>query len=134
MNSHLKNFVIMNTKIKSRSEEVTTVATRIAGEDISKGDYVSVLTEIAELPSYHWNYSEVGVSPNELVRFQYIPCDAGQPYKVVAVCLPFVYTKRPSGNMVTLDTRQIQMVRLDRDSCRVVWKRMRKALKKKRKK
>ncbi|QDV85156.1 hypothetical protein [Planctomycetes bacterium TBK1r] len=111
----------------------TSVAARVAGEDIKRGDYVTVLNEIVELPSYLWGCSGVMLPADEPVRIRYMPCDAGQPFKVVAVCLPFVYTKRPKGDTKTFDTRQNQLVRLDPGSGRSVWKRLRKHLKKKRK-
>ena len=123
----------MKTTTESRSKTVTTVAARIAGEDIAKGDYVTILSEIIELPSYLWDCSGISQPIDELVRLRYLPRAAGEPHKVVAVCLPFVYTKRPKGGTKTFDTRQNQLVRLDPDSGRTVWKRLRKSLKKKRK-
>ncbi|MCA9216544.1 MAG: hypothetical protein KDB27_25920 [Planctomycetales bacterium] len=110
----------------------TTVAARVAGEDIKRGDYVTVLNEIVELPSFLWSCSSTTLPADEPVRIRYMPRDAGQPFKVVAVCLPFVYTKRPNGGTTTFDTRQNQLVRLAPDSGRVAWKRMGKSLKKKR--
>ena len=110
------------TKTKSR----TTVAARVAGEDIRQGDYVTVLNEALEFMSFLWNGSGAALPPDELVRVSYTPSDAGQPYKVYAVCLPFVYVKRPRGGIETIDIRQKQLVRLDRKSGRAVWKRMRK--------
>ena len=62
-----------------------------------------------------------------------MPRDAGQPYKVISVCLPLVYAKRPRGGINVIDTRQQQLVRLDADRSREVWKQIRKTLKKKRK-
>ena len=109
----------------------TTVAARIAGEDIQQGDYVTVLSEVVELPSFLWSNSGMTLPMDEPVRARFAPRDAGQPYKVVTVCLPFVYTKRPNGKMITFDTRQQQLVRLDPESGRQVWKHMRKPPKKK---
>ena len=111
----------------------TTVAARVAGEDIKRGDYVTVLNEVVELPSFYWSGAGSTLPADEPVRVCFMPSDAGQPFKVVAVCLPFVYTERPRGGTTTFDTRQKQLVRLDPDSGCTVWKRLRKALKKKRK-
>jgi hypothetical protein len=91
------------------------------------------LNEIVELPSYLWSCSAAALPADELVRIPYKPSDAGQPYKVIAVCLPFVYVKRPKGGVNVIDTRQQQLVRLDPDRSRSVWKQMRKTLKKKQK-
>ncbi|XZE56080.1 hypothetical protein SH139x_002138 [Planctomycetaceae bacterium SH139] len=121
----------MKTTTESRSQTVTTVAARIAGEDIAKDDYVTILSEIIELPSYLWDGSGISQPIDELVRLRYLPRAAGEPHKVVAVCLPFVYAKRPKGNLIAFDTRQQQLVRLDRDIGRSLWKEMRKAAKKK---
>ncbi|MEM9589391.1 MAG: hypothetical protein AAGA03_19070 [Planctomycetota bacterium] len=111
----------------------TNVAARVAGEDIRRGDYVTVLNEIVELPSFLWCCSGGTLPADEPVRIRCMPGDAGHPFRVVAVCLPFVYTKRPKGGTATFDTRQYQLVRLDRDSGRAMWKRLRKPAKKKRK-
>ena len=120
-------------KATTASNFQTTVAARIAGEDINKGDYVTVLNEIVELPSFLWNYSGAALPADEPVRMRYLPSDAGQPYKVIAVCLPFVYAKPPQGEIHVIDTRQQQLVRLDPERSREVWKQMRKNLKKKHK-
>ena len=121
----------MKTTTETGSKTVTTVAARIAGEDIAKGDYVSILSEIIELPSYLWDCSGIAQPIDELVRLRYLPRAAGEPHKVVAVCLPFVYAKRPKGNLIAFDTRQQQLVRLDRDNGRSLWKQMGKTTKKK---
>lgn len=105
-------------------ESHTTVAARVAGEDIQRGDYVTVLNEIVELPSFLWCDSSFSLPTNEPVRTRYMPSAAGRPFKVVAVCLPFVYAQRPKGKLATFDTRQQQLVRLDRASGRRVWKQM----------
>ena len=118
-------------KTTTETKSTTTVAARIAGEDIRKGDYVTVLSEIIEVPSFLWSCSSVSLPPDEPVRTRYLPRAAGEPHKVVAVCLPFVYAKRPQGTMIGFDTRQKQLVRLDRDNGRSLWKQMRKVLKKK---
>ena len=121
----------MKTKTKTRSKSVTTVAARIAGEDIAKGDYITVLSEIIEVPSFLWSCSGLSHPIDEPVRTRYLPRAIGEPHRVVAVCLPFVYAKRPKGNLIAFDTRQQQLVRLDRSNGRSLWKQMRKSAKKK---
>jgi len=117
----------MKTTATTRSPSATTVAARIAGEDIAKGDYVSILSEIIELPSFLWSCSSVSLPVDEPVRTRYLPRTAGEPHKVVAVCLPFVYAKGPSGKLLAFDTRQQQLVRLDAKNGRWLWRQMRKA-------
>lgn len=109
-------------KAKTKSETKTTVAARIAGEDISSGDFVSVIHEVVELPSFLWCCSAVSLEPEEPIRIRFMPLDAGQPSKVIGICLPFVYVKTPDGAVMTIDTRQRQLVRLDEDCARRVWK------------
>lgn len=122
----------METTTETRSQ--TTVASRVAGEDIRRGDYVTVLNEIVEFPSFLWNCSSSTLPADEPIRIRYMPTDdVGQPFKVVSVCLPFVYTKRRKGGTKTFDTRQNQLVRLDPNCGHAVWKGLRKSLKKKRK-
>ncbi len=117
----------MKTTTETRS--ATTVAARIAGEDIAIGDFVTVLSEIIEVPSFLWCCSSVSLPPDEPVRIRYLPRDVGEPHKVAAVCLPFVYATRPNGKLMALDTRQQQLVRLDRVNGHALWKQMRKVLK-----
>jgi hypothetical protein len=119
---------IMKTTTTTKAKSATTVAARIAGEDIAKGDYVTILSEIIEAPSFLWCCSSVSLPPDEPVRIRYLPRAVGEPHQVVAVCLPFVYAKRTSGKIIALDTRQQQLVRLDRVNGRSLWKQMRKAL------
>ena len=94
----------MKATTKTRSETVTTVAARIAGEDIAQGDFVTILSEIIELPSYLWACSGLSQPIDEPVRTRYLPRVVGKPHKVVAVCLPFVYVKPVSYTHLTLPT------------------------------
>jgi hypothetical protein len=112
---------------------VTNVSARVAGEDLQPGDYISILAEIIELPSFLWCCPDSPLSPDEPVRIRLIPDEAGQPLKVFAVCLPFVYAKQPAGETATLDTRRQQLVRLDRLTGRTLWKRQKNGSKRKRK-
>lgn len=111
----------------------TNVAARVAGEDIKLNDYVTALTEICELPSFLWCCSDGTLPVDEPVRSVFKAREAGQPSKVIAVCLPFVYAKQAKGGIEIFDIRIHQLVRLDRNTGRKVWKRLRKNLKKKRK-
>jgi len=119
----------MKTITTTKTKSATTIAARVAGEDIAKGDYVTILSEIIELPSFLWCCSSVSLPPDEPVRIRYLPQAVGQPHQVVAVCLPFVYAKLPSSKIIALDTRQQQLVRLDRVNGRSLWKQMQKAVK-----
>ena len=111
---------------KRKSLEIT-VAASVAGEDIACGDFVAVMSEIVELPSFLWNCSAVALAPDEPVRIRRIVDDAGQPYKVIAVCLPFVYVESHRGAIGVLDTRVRHLVRLNRQCARTIWKKMKRA-------
>ena len=117
-------------KSTTETKAVTTVASRIAGEDIQRGDYVTVLSEIIEVPSFLWSCSGISLPTDEPVRTRYLPQNAGKPHKVIAVCLPFVYAKRAKGKLITFDTRQQQLVKLDPACGQELWKQLRKLKKK----
>ncbi len=70
-------------------------------EDSFFRTYVAVLNEIVELPSFLWCCSDSTLPMDEPVRTRYIPREAGLPCKVVTVCLPFIYAKRPYGKLAT---------------------------------
>ena len=108
-------------KKKLKNKDVTKVAARVAGEDLKQGDYVTVLSETIQLPSYLWCGSNDLLSADEPIQYRYLPRDAGLPLKVVAICLPFVYAKEPTGGINTLDIRQKQLARLDKEGGRAVW-------------
>ena len=54
-------------KATTESRPHTTVATRVAGEDIKPGDFVTTLHEIVELPSFLWSCSELTLPADEPV-------------------------------------------------------------------
>ena len=112
----------MKTEFTSRIEP--TAAATVAGEDIACGDYVSLLNETVDFPSFLWDSCGATLSPHELVRLRVIPAKAGHPLKVFAICLPFVYAKTPRGEMATLDTWRAQLVRLNRKCAKVIWKEL----------
>lgn len=113
----------MSAKCKSQFE--SKVAATVSGEDLACGDYVALLTETVDVPSYLWDRCETPLSPHEMVTLKLIPEDAGQPLKVVAACLPFVYAQTPNLETVTVDTRRAHLVRLDRKCAKVIWKKLR---------
>lgn len=105
-------------------------AARIAGEDIACGDYVARLREVVEYPSFLWDACGASLSPHELVPLCFIPENAGDPLRVMGVCLPFVYVRTPDGKMATIDTRRTQLVKLHRKVAKVIWRGLRSASRK----
>jgi hypothetical protein len=97
----------------------TTVAATVAGEDVSCGDYLTLLSTMCEMPSLMWD--DAMLPPNELVRLRVVPADAGVPLKVFSICLPFVYAKTAAREVRTLDLRRQQVARLDPAAAKEVW-------------
>ena len=121
----LRTITLGTMTTKSKLLPPLTLAATVSGEDLACGDFVAILSETVEAPSYLWAASDTSLSPYEMVRLRLIPIDAGQPLKVIAICLPFVYAKSPQGELTTLDVRQMQLVRLDRKCMKAVWKQLR---------
>ena len=117
---------------KAPSELNCKVAATVAGEDIRVGDFVTVLTETFELPSYLWDSFDSPQVPESPVRVKLAPCNAGTPSQVFAVCLPFVYTKSTADKTEVLDTRYKHLVKLDDNVAQQVWDTLTKTKKKKR--
>jgi hypothetical protein len=115
--------------MKSTPDEAvdpTRVVARIAGEDLKPGDFVTTLTEMIELPTFLW-CSDSAAPKDELVRLRYLPREAGEPFKVIVICLPFVFTKRANGKLITFDIRKHQIAKLDHVTGKKVWKLMRRS-------
>lgn len=111
---------------KSRTIRPTSLAASVAPEDLQRGDYVAVAAEIHELPSFFWCCDAPGISPEDVVRIQTLPSEAGVPLRIKAICLPFVFVKTPAGDAQPLDVRQVHFVRLRRHYARTAWKALRK--------
>ena len=90
-------------------------------EDLRPGDYVTVSRVTVELPPFM-----CPPIPGGDGRFSYIPMDAGDPRKVLAVCVPFLLVAMPDGKHETLDVRRHRVVRLPADYGRRSFKRFRK--------
>ena len=100
----------------------TTLAKALAPEEVYAGDYVALLHEIYELPSFLWCGDSTLSPREELVRIQVVPEEGGMPLKVQSVCLPYVLVKNPKGQRQMLDIRRLKLARLDRKFAKVAWK------------
>ena len=107
-----------------------TLARALAPEDVRPGDYVAVLDEVVEFPSWYWCDEPVLTGRDEVVRVRYTPRDDALPLKVRAVCLPFVLVRDPCGRDRTLDVRRCQLARLHSAYSKRAWRAYRKAAKK----
>jgi hypothetical protein len=108
-------------KANSIAPEDCSLAAVVAPEDLCCGDYVAVLNEVAELPSFFWCDTPTS-ERHEPVRMRCLPSKGGAPLKIKAICLPFVFVKSPSGKGETLDIRRTQLARLDKRYGKTVWK------------
>ncbi len=101
--------------------EGTAVAAMVAPEDLRRGDFVAVLSEVVELPSFLW-CETLATDRSELVRLRRLPTDDRAPLKVKAICLPFIFVKLPKGQFRTIDVRLTSLVRLEKNYAKTVWK------------
>jgi len=101
------------------------MAATVAPEDVRRGDYVTVLNEVVEFPSWFW-CELPSHAPEEPVRIRIMSIEAGTPLKVQAICLPFVFVRHPDGRLEAIDVRRVQLVRLGRSYARTVCKALRK--------
>lgn len=110
-------------KVRSTGKDNTT-ARVIAPEDVRRGDYVAVISEIVELPSFLWS-EMISCGDEKIVRVHKLPSEGGEPMKVKSLCLPFVFVERPNRQFQTIDVRLSKLVRLQNDYARTVWKSLR---------
>jgi hypothetical protein len=123
--AHSRTTEIADTK--EPDTDCPTLARVLAPEDVRPGDFVAVLDELYEIPSYLWREDAALHPRDELVRIRVMPTQDNPPHKVKSVCLPFVLTKNPAGERRTLDLRRARLARLDRDFGRAAWKAYKKA-------
>lgn len=110
-------------KTTLEAQHGSSLAATVAPEDLRRGQFVAVLSEIIELPSFLWTETFCGHS--ELVRIRYLPTENRVPLKVKAICLPYVFVKLPCGQHKTIDVRLASLVRLDKSYAKAVWKTFR---------
>lgn len=114
-------------KTTSTTHNETTVAATVAGEDIACGDFVALLNVVYEFPSFLCDGASASLQPGDLIRVRMIPANAGVPYRVMAICLPFVYAEDVAGAPQVMDLRREQIVRLNRQCGKSLWKTLKRA-------
>lgn len=100
----------MKTRMTLSNE--TVLARPLAPEEIRRGQYVTLLDEIVELPSFLWTLPGDDLKPNELVRMKIKSGEGGIPLRVKSICLPFISVQTPQQETRVLDLRKVQLVRL----------------------
>jgi hypothetical protein len=98
------------------------LAKALAPEDIRPGDFVALLDELYEYPSFWWCADATLLAPDEPVRIRFVPHAENVPLKVKQVCLPFVLAKLPRDGGRTLDLRRCRLARLDPAYAAAAWK------------
>lgn len=99
-----------------------SLARPLAPEDICPGQHVAVLRVTYEVPSFVWDCCDSFGDRSELVRLSMLPDHTGEPLKVKAVCLPFVWGRTSSGQEGALDIRRVQLARVDEPYARAARK------------
>jgi hypothetical protein len=107
-----------------------TLAKALAPEEIRPADFVAVLHEIVEWPSWFWCDDAPFGAREEIVRICTIPREAAAPLKVRAVCLPFVLVRASNRREYTIDVRRHRLARLDATFARAARQACRRAVKK----
>ncbi len=112
----------MKTTQKKTTEKTRqpSLARCVAGEDLELDEYIAVHSTTGEFLSHAWDRSDL--SPDQVVRVRYIPSTAGQPVKVVGICLPFVYVQDRNESTEIIDLRMTQVVRIERECAKEIWK------------
>lgn len=109
----------------SKNEENITLVIPLAPEEVTPGIFVTVHEVTLECPILFWCLDASTVSAEKIVRLPCKPCDAGTPYQVKAVCLPYVFAVAHDGAPSTFDLRREKLVRLDGAFAKRVWTALR---------
>ena len=111
-------------KTLAYTHEPTELARPLAAEDLRCGNFIAVLEEIFEYPSYLWCADPHVLPPREPVCVRWRSPDAGRPLKIKAICFPYVLVKMPHGAHKSLDVRQCRLVRLSDRYAKKAWKNL----------
>jgi hypothetical protein len=91
----------------------STEAVRLlAADDVASGEFVVVMSEIAQFPSFYWCSEGILSSRAEMISLSYIPEEAGRPLLVIDVCVPFLLVEDVAGIRRILDVRRTRVARV----------------------
>ena len=113
--------LLLAMKTQVNKQRIASLAATVAAEDLRCGDFVGVLHEIIEVPSFLCGEGYGSPASFDPIRVPYRPRKPIAPLRVEAICLPFVFLKSPKGQFRTMDIRQVQFARLDEGYAKVVW-------------
>ncbi|WP_437203645.1 hypothetical protein [Planctomicrobium sp. SH664] len=112
-------------KTQLHKHRSSTMARPVGPEDLRCGDFIAVLQEVVEVPTFPAGECFVESSAMTPQRYSYCPRRPAGPLRIEALCLPFVFVRNAKGQHRTLDIRLSQLARLDEDYSKTVWKLMR---------
>jgi hypothetical protein len=116
----------LKTKSTSTTAAEATLAKALAPEDVRRGDFVTPLYVVAEVPSYWWFEDDWSLPRHQPIRIRLTPPCEGAPLKVRSVCLPFVLVKMAAGDDRSIDLRNCQLARLNTRHAKRAWKAFKK--------
>lgn len=90
-----------------------SMARRLAPEDVKPDMFVALHEVICEHATYFLYPDALKPVEQQKMRIVWQADGAGKPYRVKAVCLPYVLALEPEGNPRTFDLRKHNLVRLD---------------------
>ena len=108
--------------------QLQTVSRRLAPEDIQVGNFVTILQQVLELPTFLWLGETAAVDRERPVAYRHTPANSGEPLKVLAVCLPFVYVENTSGEPATLEVRRSELAELPASYVEVIRRKRKKII------
>ncbi len=117
--------------IDEPSAVTSKLARCVAPEDLNVGDFVAVLHETYEFPSFFWCDLENRLQADELVALRFKSRQNGKPLQVVDICLPFVLVEEPDKKHATIDVRFCELAKLDAGYAKNVRKSLKKGAAKK---
>jgi hypothetical protein len=97
------------------SPETSTVARPVAAEDLSKGDYIAILSQCIELLPCYFDCDSPWSHTGQPLRYWFQTLGSSQGiFRIKSICLPWILVKDAQGNARQLDVRQLQLARLTR--------------------
>ena len=123
----LMTVAAMSTATTQTELSQQTVSRRLAAEDICVGSYITVVQQVSELVSFLWFGDMSAADREQPVMYRHTPCNSGEPFRVLAVCLPFVFAENLHGEAETFDLRHCEVARLSGEYVDVVRRKQKKA-------
>lgn len=102
----------MSAATTQSEQSLQAVSRRLGAEDIQIGSYIAVVQQVSELVSFLWVGDTSPEGREQPVFYRHTPSNSGEPYRVLAICLPFVFTEDLSGEAATVDLRQCEVSQL----------------------